>query len=167
MDTVLTIFLSATGGVLITALASFLNTYSNNKHSFKIMKEKDKYEDLKYKNQILYKYLEELERKYLLGTSHDMMETLQNALEIRNGIRMICNLSIPLLSDTVSKRLDSLNEDEREKCNRVFDKYIKDGSLNVENDKMVAWTGALNLFRDELLQAIIDELKSLRDSRLG
>ena len=168
MDIVLTVLLSATGGALISSFSGFLNTYSNNKQSFKMLKEKDKYEYTQYRNRYLLNYLEELERECTLFSSADDEKVIENAGEVRNKVRSIHNLSIPFLNMNDITHLATLYSEENENCKVAFKKLLSTGDRTLdENDriKIKNWFESLSLLREELVNSITKELLAIRMER--
>ena len=76
---IITLLIGALGGAMISALTGFLTTFINNRHSFRLEKEKDRYEYEKHTNRMLYKYLEELERDYYITMFSDASKTFHHA----------------------------------------------------------------------------------------
>jgi len=170
-SSILTIFASATGGVLLTVLGGFLTTYLNNKHSFKMEKGKDKFEYVQYRNRMLYKYLEKLELECRLTFYKDINKTVEHASKVRDEIRSIYILSVPFLDFNIRKNVHELYIDENRNCIAVFDTGWRNENKNVDgilvDEKVVSkWLDSLTLLREELIGAITNELLEIRDSRM-
>ena len=170
-STILTVFASATGGVLLTVLGGFLTTYLNNKHSFKMEKGKDKFEYVQYRNRMLYKYLEKLELECRLTSYKDTNKTVEHANKVRDEIRSIYILSVPFLDSKIRKYVHELYTAEEKKGIIVFDTGWRNENKNVGgilvDEKVVSkWLDSLTLLRKELIDAITKELLEIRDSRM-
>jgi len=173
MDTsIITIFVSALGGALVSSLAGFLTIYFNNKHSFRMVKEKDKYEYGQYTNRMLYKYLEELERESQLVTHPNAQETLVEAYAGREKIQLIYSLVKPFLCDDTIILLDTFSSSEVHSFRNFHDitneKYMQTGNKNLTDDDMVKlneWFANLNGFRKDLVASIQKELRRIKNSR--
>ena len=163
---IITILISALGGVLITALAGFITLFINNKHSLKMAKEKDKYEYEQYTNRTLYKFLEELERECLITTTLDQVQTTMDAVDKQNKIHVIFVLVKPFLNDSTITRLENLRDNEVILYNNLRNLFFQtQGQVLNENEHNV-WLNALVAFKDELSESISIELRRIKNGRV-
>jgi len=174
MDTsIITILVSALGGALVSSLTGFLTIYFNNKHSFRMAKEKDKYEYGQYTNRMLYKYLEELERESQLVTHENPQETLFGAYASREKIQLLYSLVKPFLCDDSIILLDAFSSKEITSFRNFHDiaseKHIQTGDRNLTDDDRIRlneWFAQLNAFRKDLVASIQEELREIKNSRI-
>jgi len=163
---IITILISAFGGAVVSALTGFLTVYINNKHSFKMLKEKDKYEYEQYANKMLYEYLVELERDCLIHINKNPVETIHRAHELSQKIQTLYSLVRPFLSDILIINLDMSLLDEVTTHSNFLEKYLytDDNSLNDDDRvRLDAWGVKLQLFRKTLLDGIQNELRKNRN----
>jgi len=166
---IITILISAFGGALVSSLTGFLTIYVNNKHSFRMAKEKDKYEYGQYTNRMLYKYLEELERECLFYTHVDLSETLDGANGVRTKIQTVYTLVKPFLCDETVTNLDERSNEELVSHKSFFEKYMSTNERSIDSDdfiKLNAWIEKLTLFRGTLISSIHKELRTIKNNRI-
>ena len=178
MDTsIITILVSALGGALVSSLTGFLTIYFNNKHSFRMAKEKDKYEYGQYTNRMLYRYLEELERESQLMDYLNVDEMYNEARKCREKIRVIYSLAKPFLNDDTIICLCSYSNKEMHSFENAYspikEKASKSGrvsgKVNInsdDRDRINTWLASLSKFRKNLVASIQEELREIKNSRI-
>jgi len=166
-NTIVTILLSATGGALISAGTGFLSEHLKRKHSFKMLKEEDRYEYIKEKERWLSEFLTELEREYVFVHAKDIHETINHAGKMRSGMITVYKLAVSFLKESDAIQLKSLFEVEGKHCTEFYDKVWcsqrREGELDI--NEASEWFNSLSLFRNELSEAIQAELISIRKFR--
>jgi len=163
---IITILISAFGGAVVSALTGFLTVYINNKHSFKMLKEKDKYEYEQYTNKMLYKYLVKLETDCLIHINKNPQVTIHRAHELSQKIQTLYSLVRPFLDDSLIINLDRFSLDEIATHGDFLEKYLHTDDSSVNDDDRVrldAWGVKLPLFRKALLDGIQNELRKNRN----
>ena len=167
-SSILAILISAFGGAVISAFTGFLTIYINNKHSFRMAKEKDKYEYVQYTNRMLYKYLNELERECYIATQADSSETLRRADDISENVQQVYVLVKPFLDDDIINRLDTLSDETKKHKSILFQRglsAIDKNNVQYDINELNTWYSSLSEFRNDLSSSIQAELRRIKNNR--
>lgn len=168
MFTIIVALTSAIGGVLISTLAGFLTVYINNKHSFRMVKEKDKYEYEKYTNRMLYKYLEELEVNCYVTNFADSRKTFNHVADISETVQQLYTLTKPFLDGDALNKLDALSDNARKSKRVIYERGLSapdKAKITYEANELNEWYDCASNFRNSLVDCIQEALRQIKNNR--